>query len=371
MIKRVRLINFKSLVDATVHLDKVTVLIGRSGSGKTNLIAAIRALRQLLREGLNVTLQPPWKQLVSVRPNPHKPVTFEFEFRVPEIRDNFLYRLAVPLEQPYQGVAEERLTLGDRVLFYQNQRAWVNRPEVVRSPAAGQIALPAISGSQEIAIACEVLSNGISCYDFPGTVLQNNSSTPVGVPLWEAGENFVSSLAGIENDLKHLSHWRQIIAAIQKLDPSVKSLGLARPNPASVEVVHQMAGQMFELQVSQESEGFRRFLAHLIALYQTSPRFLLAFEEPEKGIYPGALAVLAEEFKAAAELGRGQVLLTTHSPQLLDHFEPESVRVVEMDRDSTTIGPLAKDQFESVKEQLMTAGELLTVDPARTVTPAA
>ena len=42
-------------------------------------------------------------------------------------------------------------------------------------------------------------------------------------------------------------------------------------------------------------------------------------------------AVLAEQIRACPEAGRGQVILTTHSPDLLDLFLPESIRVVEMD----------------------------------------
>ena len=41
------------------------------------------------------------------------------------------------------------------------------------------------------------------------------------------------------------------------------------------------------LDLTEESDGFRRFYAHLLALYQTPPKQTLVFEEPENGIYPG------------------------------------------------------------------------------------
>ncbi|HVC92119.1 MAG TPA: AAA family ATPase, partial [Pirellulales bacterium] len=123
------------------------------------------------------------------------------------------------------------------------------------------------------------------------------------------------------------------------------------------------------LDIAQQSEGFRRFLAHLIALYQSPPKLVMAFEEPEKGIFPGALEVLADEFKACATQGRGQIIMTTHSPGLLDHFEPEQIRVVDLNGFETNIGPIAQEQIESVKERLLSAGELLTVDFARIAVP--
>src|SRR6266545_2052493 len=48
MIKQIRIQNFRSLVDVTVDLDPLTVLIGRSGTGKSNFVHAIRFLRDTL-----------------------------------------------------------------------------------------------------------------------------------------------------------------------------------------------------------------------------------------------------------------------------------------------------------------------------------
>lgn len=103
----------------------------------------------------------------------------------------------------------------------------------------------------------------------------------------------------------------------------------------------------------------------MLALYQNPSKQTLIFEHPETGLHPGALESLAEEFKDCAEDGRGQVILTTHSPQLLDYFQAKFIRVVDIDHQQTRIGPLAPEQLESVKEHLLFPGELLTVDPAR------
>jgi predicted ATPase len=123
--------------------------------------------------------------------------------------------------------------------------------------------------------------------------------------------------------------------------------------------------------LSQESEGFRRFFAHLIALHQVPPKSLVTFEEPEKGLYPGALAALADQIKAFPMKSGGQVILTTHSPLLLDHFEPEQIRVVDMENLQTKIGRVSQPQMEALHEQLETTGELLTVDPAQLASGAA
>ncbi|MFI5381658.1 MAG: AAA family ATPase, partial [Tepidisphaerales bacterium] len=151
------------------------------------------------------------------------------------------------------------------------------------------------------------------------------------------------------------------------LNPTIATLDLETRSHDRIFVGQRTAqGKAMTLELSQQSEGFRRFLAHLLALYQIPSKPTLIFEEAEKGIYPGALAALADHFKSVAEQGMSQVIITTHSPQLLDHFPVDAIRVVEMEDYQTKVGPLAPEQVEAVRQNLLCAGELLTADPART-----
>ena len=60
------------------------------------------------------------------------------------------------------------------------------------------------------------------------------------------------------------------------------------------------------------------------------------------------------------------MILTTHNPVLLNYFDADQIRVVELDDNlETQIGPLAPEQREALKEKLLYPGELFTVDVAR------
>ena len=114
------------------------------------------------------------------------------------------------------------------------------------------------------------------------------------------------------------------------MNPSVTSVELDDIlKPKDVVVGHKFNGKTLALSLSQESDGFRRFYAHLLAKYQQPPKETLIFEHPEIRLLPGDLSLLADEFNAAPEQGQGQVILTTHSPQLLDHFDVSHIRVVD------------------------------------------
>lgn len=73
------------------------------------------------------------------------------------------------------------------------------------------------------------------------------------------------------------------------------------------------------------SDGALKLLAYLLLLQDPDPPTLIGIEEPENGLYPRLQTVLAEELRAYAESGRTQVMLTTHSPYLVNALTPEQV----------------------------------------------
>ncbi len=374
MIKHVRIKNFKSLTDVSFDLEPVTVLIGRSGTGKSNLFDALRFLRDCV-QSLNGQVASHnlggWARIIPATASGPVSISFSVRFAGPGLAEEYEYILAFRQLPPHPGpqLTEEKLSLGGRVLFHRDAGRWVQAPSVVNVPApnSATLMLGAVTGVREINRAQSLLGSGLAFYAFPDDVLLRSGSGPAPsqTGLTERGENFLQMLVAIDIDPQAWDHQQEMVAALRQLNPSIKSVELNMPGREKIVVSHEVAGRVLPLELVYESEGFRRLLAHLIALYQTPPKQALFFEEPEKGIHPGALAVLAEEFKACPIAGRGQIVLTSHSPELLDHFQPEQLRVVEMENYSTMIGPVAPEQVEAIREQLLHPGELITVDTAR------
>jgi predicted ATPase len=372
MIHRLRVQNFKSIIDVTVDLSPVTVLVGRSGTGKSNFIQSLRLLRDFLSSHVPPhQLHQQWAQL---RPaiTSDGPTAFEVEFSIAGIEEKFKYQLSLG-QQIGQFPAEERLALGNRCLFHQVSEGqhqhplrWVVEPATLPALPAGPVALGRIPSISEVVIAFTALTSGIGCYVFSDDVLRPGNQQNPTMGLDDTGTNFLGVLKEIVSNLQDLKVRKSIVGALQRINPTVSSAELDNiQKPQRVVVGHKFDGKTLSLDLSHESDGFRRFYAHLLALYQRPAKQTLTFEHPEDGIHPGALALLAEEFKAAPQQGRGQVILTTHSPKLLDHFEAEQIRVVELDDYRTRIGPVSDEQKEAIHDHLLDPGELLTVDPAR------
>jgi predicted ATPase len=379
MIKHVRITNFRCLGDVSVDLDPVTVLIGRSGTGKTTFVDALEFLRDYIvtrgavmnQYGGNLS-----RILSATAPRPLE-LRFVVRFDAPGAGADYEYLLVLAqhpqhvVQNPMQlpDFREEKLSLGEQVLFHQANNKWIHPPQVHSPPSAGGLALGGLTGFSEVTTAHLVLSTGLGWYAFPDTVLLGTSGPPT-IPqeetgLSDHGRNYLRAFTALTLNLQTWSYKKEMVAALRKLNPSVSSVELRMPDRGDILVGHNVAGKILTFRLAEESEGFRRFLAHLIALYQVPSKQTLIFEEPEKGLHPGAFAVLAEQMRACPEDGRGQIVLTTHSPELLDLFQPENIRVVEMDNYTTKIGPMAPEQVEAVRENLLRPGELLTVDPAR------
>lgn len=379
MIYRIRIQNFKSLRDVTVELSSVTVFIGKSGTGKTNFALAIRFLRDYLVHGTQGQVAQVVQQYAPIKcaTNPSGAVEFQVEFDVPGFEERFVYTLRLDEQGPDRLPQLESLEHGGRTVFRQalqpqgrrrDQPQWEVEPTLVSPPKPGVMALGRLPGLEDVVVAYTALTAGIGVYALPYDVLKAPAEADGASGLADDGRNFLRVMKDIAINLQDVTIRRGITAALRQVNSTVAAVELdAIQQPKTAYVGHRLGERTLTLELRQESDGFRRFYAHLLALYQTPPKQTLVFEEPENGIYPGALALLADEFKAAPEAqpARGQVLVTTHSPALLDHFSADQIRVVELVDLETKIGRLAEEQKQSLVEELLRAGELLTVDPAR------
>lgn len=366
MIKRIAIRNFKSL-DVDFALDPVTVLVGKSGTGKTNLVEALRFLRDLLRGKTRFD----WP-LVSATTGNENQMTFRIEFTVDGVTGTFVYLLDFMYRRGQNSqIRQEKLSLEKQVFYYVQEQHWVEQPKVLNLPNPAEIVLRSLTGIQEVSIAFVVLTDGMGCYDFPGIVCtQDSLGQENGDGVEDTARNYAEAFEAIRSNLSKLTAWREINSALKCLNESFETIDVVNPRGKRLVVSHKFNDRILTLDMARESEGFRRFFAHLIALYQSPPKQILLFEEPEKGIHPGALATLAEELKTCPIDGRGQVIMTTHSPDLLHHFDSDRIRVVDMENYVTRIGPIEKAQLDALKEELLKPGELLTVDPARIETEA-
>lgn len=111
------------------------------------------------------------------------------------------------------------------------------------------------------------------------------------------------------------------------------------------------------------SSRMLRAMAILVAGLQPDVRDgtmpLIAFEEPETAVHPGAVEVLVEAINEASRFT--QVIVASQSADLLDSpmIPLESVLAVESFEGATLMGPVAPAFREVLRSGLFTTGELM------------
>ena len=159
---------------------------------------------------------------------------------------------------------------------------------------------------------------------------------PLGAPVLPDGAGVV----GIVDDLLTSGvgdeQIERVNEVLRTLSPHVQKVG-AKRHPASGGKELQIAlrgGAV--VPASQMSDGI--VLAAglvLISLWAGNRRLLI--EEPETGLHPRQLKVVAGAIRSIAEDQQAQVILTTHSPLLLNHFAAEEVLLVTRDRSGVRV----------------------------------
>lgn len=129
-------------------------------------------------------------------------------------------------------------------------------------------------------------------------------------------------------------------AADQRIQMRIRWKSLQREQPAS-----------------DLSDGTLRFLFLLAVLANPSPPGLIAIDEPETGLHPSMLPIVAEYAREASR--RTQVILTTHSPEFLDAFrdDPPTTTVVERHEGATLLRTVSGEDLEYWLQEY-TLGEL-------------
>ena len=110
-----------------------------------------------------------------------------------------------------------------------------------------------------------------------------------------------------------------------------------------------------------ESDGTLRVAGLLTALLQTPTVPVIGIEEPELTVHPGALPLVVDYLRQAAEVS--QVIVTTHSPVFLDvlDVDRDAIFVVERREGKTDARRAGEEHLAPVRRQLLSLSELFAV----------
>ncbi len=375
MITRVQVKNFRSFADVDVTLGRLNVLVGRNGVGKSAFLDILRFVRDALRTGLETAMDERHGIIALRRWAPRKPYNVEISLTVET--NSFWGEYSFNITSGQQGSfrrgkeacrvgrpkkrAEDGFEIkGNEWIRLPNRLA--QRPDRLRNfRESDRLVLPSVAVFSPLFSRLRQALTGSFYSIFPNTlrVPQKPSNEKL---LSDHGDNLASIVRRLR---KNKVQFQRLIRALSRVVDGVNDLRVQQVGGYLVtELKHGDLGSSAWFELNQESDGTLRLLGMLVALYQYQPMIpLLALEEPENALHPGALAVLSDVLYEASR--QHQIIATTQSPDLISRFRVDELLVVERVNGVSEIGPMDEMQREAVEEQLFTSGDLLRIEGLR------
>lgn len=369
MIRRIAIENWKSIRSLDIELGRLTVLVGPNGSGKSNFVDAIRLLRDALAHGLDRAISDR-QGIDSLRhwsPGGASDVTLAAHTISPAGRGQLSFTLSSSRGH-FGIVREEGCWHGSgpdapKLHYVRDARGKIelsssDEDRVLRAEHDDELFL-ANGQTDTAALRGDLLS--FEAYSILPDVLRTPQPPKNELVLSASGENLTSIFKMLSRSRSHKQAREEIISSLRLAMPSLEDIRVRSLGGLMMPMfrVSETDGR-HDFNVSQISDGTLRLLGLLTALYQPRGPDVLALEEPEQTMHPAVLAVLADAIRDVSE--RRQILVTTHSPHMVEHFRADEIRTVEIRDGETSVRPLSGDQQKAVREHLFTLGELMAME---------
>ena len=386
MLTKLTVRNFKSLVDVTVEFPRLAVLFGPNAAGKSNLLDAIAALSGI---GNARTLSDVLDRPLPVRGHAFEAISFpagglpalvkqrnagfslEADLAVDTERYRYRVEPSIELGSGRLSVADEYLALlgrtgnpkGTPAIERVDSKLRVRRKGKPAHPREEPVGLNhAILSDRSLAgeeyrwleAVRRELGEWCTHYLDPGLVMRAPRAPADVFDIGVYGEDIGPFLYKLRAE--EPSRFGAVLRTLRSIVPSVESLAVQLDERrGTLDILIRQGGVEYSSRVV--SEGTLRVLALCAIAVNPWGGSLLAFEEPENGVHPRRLDLIARLLLSLATDGGRQVIVTTHSPLFCDavlkqaRSMPGDVGLLNVRRvDQTTAiepfdatGPLFKD----------------------------
>lgn len=323
-----------------IRFGDVTIFIGANGSGKSNVLSFFDMLYHISEERLGYFAQKCGKadgliSNLSEENNISGKLFLESNERLLEYTFILESNVTQELFFKYERFATNKAFSKDenKELVFETNRLESEMGESRRDydvwPLVQAIKRPV---------------NMIKCFKFQDTSsdskLRKSSHMNVYPNLEPEGENVAAFLFYLKNHKRFYWHYNRIIEFVKMAYPEFDKFwfpeNVAPDDYISLYFLDKTTPPTRKLGAHQLSDGTLRFIALACALLAPpeSLASIICLDEPELGLHPTAIQLLAGMITLASE--HTQVVMATQSSHLLDSFEPENIRVVERDKDGNS-----------------------------------
>ena len=330
---------FKSIRELqNFELQNLNVLIGGNGSGKSNFIEIFRMLRAMMdlnftnyvmtRGGADDFLFNGPKQTLYIMAHfvfGKNEYGFELE---PTANDNFLIK----------NEAQRYVKGGWQIVgtnHYESRLPEIkNNPGIITKRGIGHYVFNAISEW----VVYHFHDTGSSAPMRRSEIVEDNKR------LRPNAANIAPLLLNLK--IANFKCYQEIVDVIRLVTPFFDDFILEpvkRGEKETVRLSWKQKGSDYPMQPYHFSDGTIRFICLATSLLQPFSPSTIVIDEPELGLHPYAIEILSELIRAAAH--KTQVIVSTQSPALVNHFVPEDIIVVDREDGASTFKRLKSSEL--------------------------
>jgi len=360
-VEMLELENFLSIEKTKIDLGKLTVLVGPNASGKSNIIKALMLLSGLAKSG-NLSIEEICENYLGI--NSVKEVIYNFKKDRFRLKAYFKFRdvdLSYEVSVDSTGrVLKEEIRLGKTPSLIRKEteveyQTLEERKKTRISNVYGSI-LPKIKDLrpkvlQPIEEVADILGN-INAYSFDPYKIRARASSSYKLELRRDGSNLAQVLHSLltydrKKFLRIEETLKDLIPEVDELNTPITTDG------AYCFLSFKEKGVSEPLKYTNISDGTLRILAFVTALHLGGT--IVAFEEPENCVHPYLFETIVDLSRKAP----CQVLITTHSPYLVDEALPEELRFVDKINGKTRVRMVEdKEKVKKMLEEGLKLGEI-------------
>jgi predicted ATPase len=328
----------------------ITVLVGANGSGKSNLIGFFRMMNFVMQGGLQRFLQDGGGASNFLHIGPAHTRSLDA---------NLVFRSGVGLNTKLNRYrCELTFAAVDRLIFFheevQSELEGTDNPDTIlfenKEPSESALIREKTPDPLEADTLIRQFLNKVGVFHFHDTSMtarmRNNTRASEAAHLWDDGGNLAAVLLRLNKEFP--ANYRRVVAGVNTIFPELSDFYLepAAGHGTSLLLRWRPASNPTEVfGPAHLSDGSLRMIA-LVTLFNLPEEmapWMIILDEPELGLHPAAEAYLASLIRSAST--QSQVLLSTQSATLVDHFKPSEVVVTEMHEGASTFSRLDDEKL--------------------------
>ena len=348
-LTRLTLLGYKSIAQCHLQLGSMNVLVGANGAGKSNLISLFKLIQQLIVGNLQAH--------ISREGGPDALLHYGRKTTA-QLRATLVFGSK---SDSYQFCLEP--TVDNRMMFADEAFSWsrqqrsiggtlgIGHLESKLAEGMGTIFIQVVRPALRRWIVYHFHDTGATAPVKQSHALNDNAY------LRPDASNLAASLYLLRETSRQ--HYDRIVRTVQLAAPFFGDFHL-RPNPLNQDVIELEwveRGQDFPFKAHVLSDGTLRFICLATLLLQpieNRPATIIV-DEPELGLHPYAITLLASLFKSAAQVS--QIIVSTQSVELVNEFDAKDLIVVDRHEGGSTFRRLDENALKDWLEEY-SLGEL-------------